>query len=173
MSRSFLRSVTFAILLAVPARAEVALRFLGDASGKRLAVFKDGKELGSIAAPATLSAPAIEAGLAKVLWHPNGSDLAVGFKGEEGSFVAVFLVQANGSYLGVNVSRVERVNIGAIGPNRTYRNVQTAPTGWLDQPQGDDAVQVWLETQAWDVTGQRYTGREPLIVTRNGMVLWR
>jgi hypothetical protein len=108
-----------------------------------------------------------------MLRHPKGNALAAGFKSEKGSFVVVFLRQASGSYIGVDVSQVEKVNIGAIGPNRAYRNVETEPAGWLERPPDDDAVQVWLRTRAWDLSGQRYTMKEPLIITRDGKPLWR
>jgi hypothetical protein len=41
------------------------------------------------------------------------------------SFVVVFLRQASGTYLAVDESQVERLNIGMSGPNKAYRNVQT------------------------------------------------
>ena len=89
------------------------------------------------------------------------------------SFIVVFLLQPNGAYLAVDMSRVEHVNIGAIGPDRAYREVQTAPVEWLVRPAGDPDVQFWLQTHAWDPSGLRYAGREPLIITREGRPLWR
>ncbi len=158
---------------AQPIARPVVVRVLDDLSGKRLALFRDGKELGSLSIPVTLSATAVEDGLGKVLLHPNGNDVAAGFQSQKGSFVAIFLLQKTGSYLGVDVSAAERVNVGGIGPHRNYKSMETVPTGWLSRPQNDDAVQVWLQTRAWDLSGQRYTIREPLIIKRDGTVLWR
>lgn len=139
---------------------------------RQLVVSKDGKQLGSIAVPGRVSAADLDEGLKGMLWHPDGSGLALGFKGDKGSFVVVFLRQASGAYVAVDVSQVERANIGAIGPNRPYRNVQTAPTEWLPSRE-DGAVQLWLQTLAWDLSGRRYRPREPLIITRDGRPLWR
>ena len=141
--------------------------------GRRLVVSKDGKELGSIAVSPRVSSAALDQGLKETLRHPNGNDLAVGFKGDKGSFVVVFLLQASGGYLGVDVSRAEQVNIGVIGPNRTYRDVQTSPIEWLHRSEGDDAVEIRLQTHARDLAGRRYRPTEPLIITRDGRALWR
>jgi hypothetical protein len=141
--------------------------------GRRLAVVKDGREWGSIAVPSRVGRSALEQGLKGLLRHPNGNDLAVGFKGDKGSFVVVFLLQANSTYLAVDVSRVERVNIGVAGPNRTYLDLQTNPIEWLPRPEGDDGVQIRLQTHARDVSGQLYRPTEPLIITRDGRPLWR
>jgi hypothetical protein len=165
-------ALAFLLMGALQSPAAI-LRVLTEPAGKRLAVFKDGRDLGSIAVPVTLSDPAIEDGLRKVLVHPNGDDLAVGFKSDKGSFVVVFLRQPDGSYLAVDVSAVEKVNIGGIGPNRTYRTVETMPTGWLDRSENATAVQLWLQTRAWDLSGRRYAIREALIITRDGNALWR
>jgi hypothetical protein len=70
------------------------------------------------------------------------------------------------------VSEVELKNIGFIGPDRPYREAYTVPTEWLP-PRPEDAVQIWMQTTAWDMTGQRYRAREPLIITRDGRPLWR
>jgi hypothetical protein len=122
--------------------------------------------------PHRVSAASLALGLKAVLRHPNGHDLAAGFRGDNGSFVVVFLRQANGTYLSVDVSQVERVNIGAIGPDRVYRDTETAPVEWMLRD-SDDAVQVRLRTTTWDVAGRRYRGTEPLIITRDGRPLWR
>ena len=140
---------------------------------RRLAVVKDGQELGSIAVPSRVGRSALDQGLKGMLRHPNGNDLALGFRGEGDSFVVVFLLQANGSYLAVDVSQVERANIGVVGPNRTYLDVQTNPIEWLTRPEGDDSVQIRLQTRAQDLSGQLYRPTEPLIITRDGRPLWR
>jgi hypothetical protein len=141
-------------------------------SERRVAIFRNGSESGSIAVPPRVSASALAEGLEKPVWHPNGDDVALGFKGDKQSFVVVFLVQPGGTYVTVDVSQVEAVNVGRIGPDRSYRNLETVPTGWLRREQAD-SVQVWLQTTAWDLTGQRYRTREPLIIMRDGRPLWR
>jgi hypothetical protein len=138
---------------------------------RRLTISREGTEVGSIVVPPRVSKSAIDQELNTVLWHQNGNDVAVGFKGDQGSFVVVFLKQPDGRYVAVDVSRVEAVNIGAIGPDRTYRDVHTVPMLWL--PREDDSVQLSLQTRAWALSGQRYVMAEPLIITRDGRPLWR
>jgi hypothetical protein len=167
----------FAILgLAIQASAPapVTLAAVNDPSrqGQRLVVLSDGKELGSIDVPPRVPAAALDEGLRGVLKDPRGVDLAIGVKGVRQSFVVVFLRQASGSYLAVDVSQVEQKNIGVIGSGRSYRDVYTVPTGWLP-PRPDDAVQIWMQTWAWDMTGQRYSTKEPLLITRDGRPGWR
>ena len=167
-------------------RPNASLQVVERSSERRLAIFKNGSEAGSIPVPSRVSASALAEGLGKAVWHPNRDDVAVGFKGDEKaipagggtglnpqvqSFVVVFLLQPGGTYIAVDVSRVEAVNIGAIGPFRSYRNSETAPTEWLRRESDD--VQLWLATTAWDLTGQRYRMREPLIISRDGRPLWR
>jgi len=140
---------------------------------RRLVVSKDGSDVGAIAVPSRVSATALEQGLKAMRRHPNGNDLAVGLRGEEGSFVVVFVLQASGRYVGVDVSRVEQVNLGVIGRDRTFRDVQTTPTEWLHRPEGDDSVQIRIQTRATDSSGRQYFATEPLIITRQGRALWR
>jgi hypothetical protein len=166
-------------------RPNASLKVVGDSSERRVAIFRNGRESGSVALPTRVSAAAVAEGLEKALWHPNRDDVAVAFKGVERmipdklgardrgpvSFVVVFLLQPGGTYNVVDVSLVELVNIGRIGPFRSYRNAETTPTRWVHRESDD--VQVWLHTAAWDLTGQRYRSSEPLIITRDGRPLWR
>ena len=160
---------------------QVSLEVVGGLSGqeRRLVVVKDGKELGSLAVPARVPSSSIAEGLTGALVHPNGHDLAVGFKGANRSyvrgqtsgFVVVFLRQASGAYLAVDVSQVEGANIGMSGPFRAYFDLETVPLEWL--PRDDDSVQIRLQTRARDQSGQRYRPTEPLVITRDGRPLWR
>jgi len=135
-------------------------------------VLKDGKELGSIDVPPRVSAKALDEGLKGIVRHPNGIDLAAGFQGDKGSFVVVFLRNSSGTYLAVDISQVEQRNGGVIGPSRRYREIQTVPTEWLPD-RGNGAVQLFLQTRAWDMNGRRYSAKEPLIITRDGTPGWR
>jgi hypothetical protein len=155
-----------------PGRVSLASVAGPSRQGKRLVVLTDGKELGSVDVPPRVSAAALDAGLKGVVRHSNGIDLAAGFEGDTGSFVVVFLRQASGSYLAVDVSQVEQKNIGAIGPFRQYRERHTVPTEWLPDRIGG-AVQLFIQTRAWDMNGRRYSTKEPLIITRDGTPLWR
>ena len=76
----------------------LALRAVAESatSGARLAITRDGVERGFTAMPLGLSQGDIDDGLRRALWHPNGRDVALGFKGAKESFVVVFLQQADG-----------------------------------------------------------------------------
>ena len=139
--------------------------------GRRLLVRRNDQELGDIPVPATVSTSAVADGLRDIVWHPNGVDFACGFTGSSGSFVVVFLAQADGRYRAVDVSNVEQVNIGAIGPFRKYKDVRSGPIDWIARP--DDSVQIRLRTDAWDLDGRHYRMHEPLIITRAGEPFWR
>jgi hypothetical protein len=150
--------------------------------GARLVITREGVQRGSITMPPGLSASDIDEGVRRALWHPNGRDVALGFKSPKASFVVVFLEQASGSYLAADVSMVEGVNIGGIGPFRAYKDRRTDPIEWLplnridatgSRYNGAEAVQVRLRTQVWDLNGTRYQGAEPLIILRDGTALWR
>lgn len=163
---------------------ELALRVINDptTTAARLAVMRGTTELGSIALAPGSAPAAIDAGVKGALWHPNGRDVALGINGPRASFVVVFLQQAGGTYLAVDVSNVERANIGFIGPFRTYSDRHTEPVQWLNLSRiealgsrydGAAAVQIRLRTRAWDARGQRYTGAQALTITRDGTLLWR
>lgn len=169
----------------VPATVEPqpALSVVTDgAVGAMRVVLRDGaREAGSIAVPAGVTRAAVAAAIADALWHPDGRDVAFGVRGEEQSFVVVFLEQPAGAHTAVDVSRVERANIGAIGPDRVYPYRYTRPVEWLPRHQvegtgpysGRPAVQISFRTELHDDAGVRYAAAEALIVTRDGTPLWR
>jgi len=153
--------------------AKATLQVVTASSGeRRLTISNEGREAGSLAVPPRVSASSLDHGIKGAVWHSGGQDVAVGFKGDKSSFVVVFLRQPDGRYIAADVSRVEAVNIGAIGPDRTYRDVETVPVEWRPDRE-DNAVQVLLRTRVWDLSGQRYGAGEPLIITRDGRPLWR
>lgn len=165
------------------ARSAISLRMLEPSFGaRRLTIMEGERELGSIAIPSDVPPAAVDAALPRALRHPNGRDIAVAFDGLEASFVVVFLRQAAGTYRAVDVSRVERVNIGGIGPWATYTARHTEPVEWLPLDRiaasghpfdGTEAVQIRFRTRVWDANGVRKSMSEPLIVTRDGIALWR
>jgi hypothetical protein len=164
-----------------PQRLALVVVEAGPGEAARLALRENGRDLGSIAVPPGVTRTALDEGIAGALWHPNGRDVAAGFTGDAGSFVVVFLEQPAGGFRAVDVSRVERTNIGGIGPSRTYTERRTRPVEWLPRSRiegtgpyaGLPAVQILLRTHVWDESRVRYTGAEPLIITRDGTPLWR
>jgi len=84
--------------------------------------------------------------------------------------IYLFMTNTSGNVMAVDLSKVEKSNIGKIGPNRHYEKVQTKVTEWLED--SPSKLQIKLETTAWS-KGKRYRAFEPLIVQRDGKVLWR
>jgi hypothetical protein len=159
----------------------LAVAEAGDEHARQLVLRENGRDVGSIAIPPGVTRAALDEGIAAALWHPNGRDVAAGVNGNGGSFVVVFLEQPTGTFLAVDVSRVERANIGGIGPSRRYTQRQTKPVEWLPRSRIEGtgayrnrpAVQIPLQTPVWDEARVRYAGTEALIITRDGMRLWR
>ena len=157
----------------------LSLAVSGNGEGARL-VLRDGpRDVASIAAPPAATRAALEAAIATALWHPNGRDVALAVTGGRASFVAVLLEQPRGAFTVVDVSEIERRNIGGIGPNRTYPVRRTRPVEWLADRQlegsyaGRAAVQIRFRTEVRDAGGTRYRAADVLLITRDGTPLWR
>ena len=108
------------------------------------------------------------------LWNSNRTAVAVSIAQphSKSSLVFVFLHQNNGTYLAVDARGVEGGNLGKLGIARRagYVRFETTPTEWLHREDG--RLQVVMRTRAWK-DGKRYTVSEPLLIGRNGTVLWR
>ena len=110
---------------------------------------------------------ALESGL----WNSNRTALAVSIAQPKRSVIFVFLRQSNATYLAVDASGVEGGNFGVWGRPRTdYERYETTPVEWLYRDDG--RFQVVMRTRAWRA-GQRYTVSEPLLISRNGIVMYR
>jgi hypothetical protein len=106
------------------------------------------------------------------LWNSNRTAVAVSFPRQKASVIFVFLQQTNGTYLAVNASGVEGGNLGVLGScgRKDYDRFETTPAEWLYRDDG--RIQVVMRTRAWRA-GKRYTVSGPLLISRNGTVLWR
>ena len=105
------------------------------------------------------------------LWNADRTAAVTAIPGESGTLVTAFLKQQDGTFLEIDVSGVEGGNFGKLGrPQAEYDRFETKPIEWL--PRQDDLLQVKIQTQAWRA-GQRYTVSEPLVLRRDGTVLWR
>ncbi|MCP5467843.1 MAG: hypothetical protein H7A32_01065 [Deltaproteobacteria bacterium] len=102
------------------------------------------------------------------LWNDDKTALAVVISNSS----YVFLAQAEGTFLAVNISRVEDANLGKLGiQNKSwYDRVETIPLKWEDRK--DKLFQVTMQTSAWK-NGKKYTVAELLLIKNNGTVLWR
>lgn len=105
------------------------------------------------------------------LWNPERSALAVSVLKPKASVLYVFLLQANDTYLAIDISGVESGNFGKLGRSRSdYERFETTPTEWLHRTDG--LFSVHMRTRAWR-DGKRYTVYEPLIICPDGSVLYR
>jgi len=84
----------------------------------------------------------------------------------------IFIRQADGSFIAVDVSGVEGQNLGKLGvrERKDYSRVETHPIRWLSRRDG--LLQVEMRTYAW-LSGQRYSSTEYLLLRPDGTVLWR
>ena len=108
------------------------------------------------------------------LWNSNRTAVAVSIAQPhpKSSLVFVFLRQKDGTYLAVDARGVEGGNLGKLGiaGRAGYARFETTPTEWLHREDG--RFQVEMRTRAWK-GGKRYTTSEPLLISTNGIVLWR
>lgn len=123
------------------------------------------------ALPEKISTDEITRTLKSGLWNPDKTAIAIALNGPKSSLIYVFLRQADGDYIAVDVSRVESANFGKLGTGRTlYEKFETVPTECLHRDDG--LFQVVMRTRAWSA-GQRYTVSEPLVIRADGTPLWR
>ena len=59
----------------------------------------------------------------------------------------MFLQQTHGDYLAVDVSGMERANIGYLGPDRHYERVETTSLKWL--PRDDGLFHIQMRVEVW------------------------
>jgi len=126
------------------------------------------------ALPPKISKDTILKALEDGLWNSNRTTIAISCAGPnpEPSVVFVFLRQANGTFLAVDISVVENGNFSKIGIARrpAYDRFETKPIKWLNQDDGSFCVDI--RTRAWK-DGQRYTVVESLTIKPDGTVWWR
>lgn len=112
-------------------------------------------------------ATALESGL----WNSNRTALAISIPQPKMSAIWVFIRQTNATYLTVDASGVEGCNFGVLGrPRAYYERFETVPVKWLYREDG--RFQVVMRTRAWR-GGRRYTVSEPLLISREGVVMYR
>jgi hypothetical protein len=121
--------------------------------------------------PETAGDAEVERALRAGIWNRDKTALAIHLPSPRGTALLVFILQATGGWLTVDVSRVERANLGKLGvPGTAFDSVETAPLRWLDR--SDGLLQVEVRTRARK-SGQRFTVSEPLLIRPDGTVLWR
>ncbi|MGO1070639.1 hypothetical protein [Lysobacter sp. CA199] len=104
------------------------------------------------------------------VWNADRSAAAVSTDTGKGAAVFAFLRQRDGSYLKVDLSEVESRNLAKLGRGRDHDRVATRPMAWLRREDG--LLQLKIQTRAWR-KGKRYSAEEPLILQRDGQILWR
>ena len=137
---------------------------------RRLAITQAGRTLAAVPIPLDVTRSALEEGLKHPLWHTNLHDVALGFKGATNSFAVVFLEGESGGQIGLDVSRIEKGALGIFG-HRPLKDRETVPLAWLEN--NDRKVTVQWRTRAWDRSGQRFTTKPPLAITRDGIAHWQ
>ena len=174
--RLWIAGICLALLQAGTVREEQSNAFrIAPVEGRRLALLQDAVELTSISIPSDVSASSIEDGIQKTLRDSGGAALAVSIRRARQSFIVVFMRIESGQWTAVDISPIERMNIGVIGPDRAYQNFETEPVEWQHWPGGipDDRLVIVVRTRVWDTAGKRYTMQQPLIMMPDGSPAWR
>ena len=127
--------------------------------------------LASIRLPSEPSGVSVADGLARAVWNPARTIVAVAFTRSRDTFVLAFLPRENGEDVVTDVSEVESRIISGIGPFRTYVRRQTMPLAWEDWGEGRRVLRA--RTTVWDQMGQRYRGIDVVLFSKDGVPLWR
>ncbi|WND79845.1 hypothetical protein [Lysobacter capsici] len=107
---------------------------------------------------------------ASALWSVDRRAAAASMRTATGPGVFVFLRGGDGSFQKIDVSAVERKNLGKLGLAQRYERIETRAVGWL--PSQGELLRLEVRTQAWH-QGRRYVAEELLMLRTDGRVLWR
>jgi hypothetical protein len=150
----------------------LSLRVAPDFIDRRsLQLVRDAVELTSIRLPPEASDVSVADGLARAVWNPARTMVAVAFTRSRDTYVLAFLQRENGEYVVTDVSEVESRIIGGIGPFRVYVRRETIPLAWEDWSEGRRVLKA--RTSVWDQMGQRYRGIDVVLFSNDGVPLWR
>jgi len=105
------------------------------------------------------------------LWNHEKSAVVVYSPAVNKTSVYIFIKNESDEFIAVdiNISKVERMNLGKIGSNRHFQKIETKAKKWI---KNEKYYQIQMETKAWS-KGQRYRAFEPLLIDKSGRVLWR
>ncbi len=117
----------------------------------------------------THSKVALKTMLQNGLWNYEKSAIAVYPSDENQTSIYLFIKDSSDKFIAVDISLVEKVNLGAIGSNRHFDKVESKALQWLEH---EKYYQIRVETKAW-VKGKRYRHSEKLLIKKSGKVLWR
>ena len=121
-----------------------------------------------------ISMEGLEVVLGKGLWNSNRTAVAISIPmpPSKASLSFIFLYQPDGTFLACDASGVEGGNFGKLGTagRESYDRYETTPVKWLHRDNG--YFQVMMQTRAWK-NGQRYTVAEPLVIRKDGFVVYR
>jgi hypothetical protein len=121
--------------------------------------------------PAEVPDEVVDQAVRAGVWNATNTAVAISVQRPSGSAVLAFIVQATGEWVAIDVSDVERTNLGKLGIARAgYDKVETEPVRWLAGRDG--SFQIVLRTRAWKA-GRRFTASEPLLIRPDGTVVWR
>jgi hypothetical protein len=124
------------------------------------------------ALPQEVSTNEMVRALGSGLWNSNRTAVAIALPKPKASVLFVFLRQARGHYLAVDVSGMEGANFGFLGTSgrAEYERYETTPLKWFYRDDG--LFEIQMRTRAWK-SGQRFTASGTLVIKPNGTCLWR
>ena len=106
------------------------------------------------------------------IWTDDRAAAAVSIPMNGRTGVYVLLVQSDGKYATVDISRIEDGLFKKLGlaERGDYEKYETQPVEW-STPDGGNRMLI-VRLQAWR-DGQRYTVKGPVIIRSDGSVLWQ
>jgi hypothetical protein len=114
----------------------------------------------------------VQDALTKGLWTPDRRAVAVAVCGVDQAELFVFLRVKSGLYVSVNVSPLERTNLGRLGTlkREDYQRVVTTPVEWI--PRTDKMLEIQMRTQVWRL-GKRKTTSGSVVIEPGGTCIWQ
>jgi hypothetical protein len=103
------------------------------------------------------------------LWNHEKSAVVVYPPDVNKTSIYIFIKNESDEFMGVDISKVERGNLGTIGLDLKFEKVETKAIKWLEH---EKYYWIHMETKAWR-KGQRYKRFERLFIDKSGRVLWR
>ena len=102
-------------------------------------------------------------------WNHEKSAVVVYPSSSNRTSIYIFFKNKLDKFIGIDISRVEKVNLGVIGSKRHFDKVETKVVKWLEHKK---YYRIKVETKAWS-KGQLYRHSEALLVDKSAKVLWR
>jgi len=104
------------------------------------------------------------------LWSEDKGEVVVSFPNKKRTTLYLFMKNLEGKYIAVNISAIELRNLGTIGLKPQYKKLESKAIEWIEDT--EELVMVKIETMIWS-NAKCYRRSQPLLIKRNGEIMWR